>query len=85
MDKTRLKMLKELMEAQFAVVELNLYLDTHPCDEKALHDFNVFAKRAQNIQKLYEAKYGPLSPQHPVKNADYWSYIDSPWPWEIEY
>ena len=33
--KERLELLKEIMALEFSLVDLNLYLDTHPEDERA--------------------------------------------------
>jgi spore coat protein JB len=40
MDQMCVRMLRELQELEFALVELNLYLDTHPCDTQAIKTFN---------------------------------------------
>ena len=35
----QMSMLMKVQEMQFVALELNLYLDTHVCDEDALNDF----------------------------------------------
>lgn len=75
--------LKEIMAADFAVWELSLFLDTHPEERKALEDHNKFVRISYQLKSEFESNYGPLrldciSP-FPYK------YINSPWPWEIEY
>lgn len=35
-NRSRCQLLGEINEVSFAVNDLHLYLDTHPCDEKAL-------------------------------------------------
>ena len=49
-ERERLEMLKEIMALDFSGVELNLYLDTHPMDQKALAIHNDY------IMKLEDAK-----------------------------
>lgn len=83
MDINREKLLKELMAADFTLVDLNLYLDTHPCDQRSIILFKNNVQRASMLRCNYERLYGPLtaaasSPQAP------WEWIESPWPWENE-
>ncbi|WP_418792006.1 spore coat protein CotJB [Phosphitispora sp. TUW77] len=79
------KLLKEIMSYEFSAVELNLFLDTHPNDIKALAEYNQVTQCLKKLQYEYEKCYGPLMnfgssfSQHP------WRWIDEPWPWEIEY
>lgn len=80
MDSEREKMLKEVMAADFTLIELNLYLDTHPCDQRALALFNSNVQRAKMIRENYERMYGPLTPATFSKYP--WQWIESPWPWE---
>lgn len=86
MDYQCVNMLRELQELEFALVELNLYLDTHPCDESALNTFNNLAERYEKARKAYEERFGPLvnfGHSGPVRAP--WQWIEEPWPWEIEY
>lgn len=87
MDYHCAKILREIQELEFALVELNLYLDTHPADNKALMTFNNLAERLAAARKAYEARYGPLVnfgfSDHPPHMA--WKWMEEPWPWEIEY
>jgi spore coat protein JB len=74
--------LKRLQEVEFALVELQLYLDTHRDDQRALMEFNKYSRQLEALKKQYELQYGPLlnfgfSPsQYP------WRWLDGPWPWE---
>ena len=77
-------LLKEIMQLQFAVIETVLYLDTHPFDKNVLNLQNEYSARLENKIKNYSKKYGPLANSYP--EADYpWSWINEPWPWQIEY
>ena len=38
-DMTKCELLRKISEYQFVAVELNLYLDTHPCDADARSDY----------------------------------------------
>lgn len=100
MHKKQLQMLKKIMALEFTVLELNLYLDTHPCDEEALDDHQKYTCKLKDIKRNYQKKYGPLTAnccqdQYPWESGceqDYeyegkylWDYIESPWPWQINY
>ena len=52
MDKC--KLMRELSAVSFAAWELHLYLDTHPCDEKALEMHKKYSERARELKEEYE-------------------------------
>jgi len=64
----------------FAAHDLNLYLDNNPNDRDMIRLFAEYTNKANQIQREYEQKYGPLfvdaSTTYP------WAWNDSPWPWE---
>lgn len=76
-------MLKRVDEAGFAVVDANLYLDTHPCDTEAINYFNQMAEVYRCALADYEAQFGPLRASD-SKDTEYWSWVNDPWPWEGE-
>ncbi len=83
MDREQLRSLRKIMELDFAVLELNLYLNTHPRDESALEDFNQYIRQLRNLKQDYRGQYGPLSARCP---SDYpWQYPATKWPWQINY
>lgn len=73
--------LKQLMAYDFVLLELNLFLDTHPNNQKALNKFHHIRKKARELREIYENKFGPLTVSA-VKSEDEWTWINSPWPWE---
>ncbi|KXS42802.1 MULTISPECIES: spore coat protein CotJB [unclassified Candidatus Frackibacter] len=87
MPQEQLEMLKELMAIQFTVHELVLYLDTHPDDEEALELYDEYAMELQELMQEYQEEYGPIVARHPLREPmeDYWEYIQTAWPWQIEY
>lgn len=74
------KLLKELMSYEFMSIDLNLYLNTHPYDGRALMVFINTAQRAKMIRDNYERMYGPITAS--ASNSYPWPWINSPWPWE---
>ena len=72
------------MELQFAVLELALYLNTHPEDKTVLKLHNDYALQLSNLLENYQKRYSSLVNEYPL--ADYsWDWINEPWPWEIDY
>ncbi|MBC7344009.1 MAG: spore coat protein CotJB [Clostridia bacterium] len=85
MDVHQKNMLKQIMALEFSALEFNLYLDTHPDDERALSEFNTVAEELAALKRDYESRYGPLlnyGLSGPVRT---WRWIDDPWPWEITF
>ncbi len=76
-------MLKKLQEIEFVAIELNIYLNTHPCDAEAINDFNCAAKMLSKLKCEYEAEYGPLLNFGFSYSGEPWQWSMGPWPWEI--
>lgn len=77
-------MLVKIQELEFVALELNLYLDTHSCDQDAINDFNCAVEAACKLVQKYEEKYGPLyNFGISIETEDEWRWINSPWPWEL--
>ncbi len=66
--------------AEFALVEANLFLDTHPTDANALEYFSKYQQIHDKAVAAYTAAYGPLTAmQH---TGSRWKWTDGPFPWE---
>ena len=78
-DMTKEELAKKLKCYRFAIIELGLYLDTHPDDEKALCLHNEYANKFKMLEDKYQKMYGPLSIMYPCKK---WRWLEEPWPWE---
>lgn len=65
----------------FAVMEITLYLDSHPCDEEAIKYFNHYAALRRTALMEYSEKYGPLTIDTATPE-NYWAWAEQPWPWE---
>ena len=81
MAATQKSLLCDISESQFICIELQLYLDTHPEDVAANHDYLWYAKKLENLMKEYEAKYGPLL-NFGLSPTETGSWVNSKWPWE---
>jgi spore coat protein JB len=75
--------LHELQAVDFVLVELTLYLDTHPGDEQAVRQFNENAKRRAQLAYQFESKYGPLMQFGHSFSGFPWNWPQTPWPWQV--
>lgn len=78
-DCERKEMLMQIRELNFAVIELGLYLNTHPEDQKALCLHRKYTKELKELMDKYQKVYGPLSIYFP---SNKWRWLEEPWPWE---
>lgn len=81
----QMEMLLDLMELEFTALELNLYLNTHPDDIRALDLFNRTSHELNAVKREYEHLYGPLVNFGHSASEDGWRWLDSPWPWHINH
>lgn len=77
------RLLHDLQANSFVLVDLQLYLDTHPDDETAFQDFVAFSKRQRLLKRSYEEQFGPLNHYGESTLADMQAWIFAPWPWEL--
>lgn len=77
-------LLGELQALDFVLVELTLYLNTHPTDEQAIAQFNQTVQQRSQLAAQYEACYGPLLE---FGRGAYvkcpWPWWETPWPWQV--
>ncbi|WP_069997646.1 spore coat protein CotJB [Cellulosilyticum sp. I15G10I2] len=79
----REELLRCIDTTSFAIDDVTLYLDTHPTDKAALEYYaKVNALRKQAI-KDYTTYFGPLMIDD-VNTTNIWSWVQDPWPWEME-
>ena len=74
---TRRELADKIKCYQFAVIELALYLDVNPDDEKALCLHRKYCKELKDLQDKYQKVYGPLTINFPCNK---WRWIEEPWP-----
>lgn len=77
----RAMLMNKIKKYDFALTELNLYLDTHPDCRRALALFDKYRKMKQAAVEEYTSRFGPIVPEHSYNN-EHWTWIDDPWPWE---
>ncbi|MEX0974646.1 MAG: spore coat protein CotJB [Bacillota bacterium] len=84
-DPRQLEMLRRIMQVEFELIELNLFLDTHPEDCAALSAFQMYAEQLACLKRDYEAVFGPLLNFGFGMAPNGWQWINDPWPWEINW
>lgn len=73
--------MKAVRETSFALLDAGMYLDTHPCDGKALDYFSKYQQMHKEAVHDYEKHCGPLTISG-VDTSDGWTWAEEPWPWE---
>ena len=67
---------------ELAIIDLGMYLDTHPNDKEILERFNMYRKDYNEYTYEYQKQYGPLTIYSESLNDYPYAWINSPWPWE---
>lgn len=75
--------LEEIQTVDFVLVELNLYLNTHPYDYEAIQQFNNFTQQSMMLKSRFAQEYGPLTNFGNDYSKFPWTWKDAPWPWQI--
>ena len=76
-------LMRQLQEVSFALVDTNLFLDSHPDCKLALDFFREMQTKYAQLPADYEIEYGPLT-AFDTNTEHGWEWIDHPWPWELE-
>lgn len=74
-------LLYKIQMYNFAMKDMNLYLDIYPDDKKMVSNFQEYKKMYNELKNKYENVYGPLCAKD-VVSSDKWTWIDNPWPWD---
>ena len=77
------RLLHDIGVIDFVIVEMNLYLDTHPTDFEAKEYLSHYVRMKNQAMREYAMKYTPLR----ISDADgcnmnMWKWSTEPWPWE---
>ena len=65
----------------FALKDLNLYLDVNPTDQSILMEYQKIRRKLEELKNKYENEYGVLCAEE-VTNEDVFTWISNPWPWD---
>lgn len=72
--------LNQLRALDFVILELGLYLDTHPYDAEAFALFQEYVALERTAQENYVAQYGPLVQKDAAQDGAF-TWGNGPWPW----
>jgi len=82
-NKEKCNLLKRVQKCSFILLDLSLYLDTHPMCQNALAAYSKHQKEFMILNEEYERKYGALT--HGIlEGENSWKWIEGPWPWDPE-
>ena len=76
-------MKRQIKELEFALVELNLFLDSHPYCAEALQYFKELTAKHDILAAQYEENCAPLTARG--NRGDRWDWVMTPWPWELSH
>ena len=69
------KLMNRINEVSFAVNDVLLYLDTHPCCEEAISFYQECEQERQKLLKEYAQCYGPLTVDAALESGgDTWKW-----------
>lgn len=79
----KMMLMNAIKKYDFALYELNLYLDTHPRCQSALAHFGKYRDLRNKAIDEYTRKYGPLTADK-TNIEEGWKWAEGPWPWQKE-
>ncbi|MGI6717393.1 MAG: spore coat protein CotJB [Eubacteriales bacterium] len=82
MNTDQARLLRKLMDVDFVIHELVLYLDAHPDNKQALEFYKKAVAEQKEIYNQYATQYGPIVAEDMRMNR--WAWVDLPWPWQNE-
>ncbi len=75
-------LLKKIGTCKFAIVDIDLFLNTHPHDTEMLKKREDYVRQLLPLVESFEQKYGPLTKADGGVNK--WAWVKDPWPWDME-
>ena len=79
----RQELMNRINAASFAVDDVKLFMDTHPCDKYAMEYFEKYQEMRKCALHEYAKYYSPLTIDTVrTDSCENWSWIDEPWPWQ---
>lgn len=78
---SREQLLNDINIVSFVLVDLGLYLDTHPFDRSAIEYFNHYSRIRQQMVREFTVKHYPLT-MDTAESGKEWRWGAAPLPWE---
>lgn len=80
----RMEMMKQVQQLNFVLIDTGLFLNNQPDNPAALALFAKYQELYRMAKQEFEDMFGPISHAGVNSERDGWSWIGSPWPWEVE-
>lgn len=77
------RMLNDISIVGFVLVDLSLYLDTHPYDQEAMEYFNHYSRIRNKMTRDFSMRFFPLTTDL-AESGKEWRWGAAPLPWEGE-
>lgn len=74
----RERLLRRIATCDFAVVELHIYLDTHPNDQAAMAKLDEYLAKSNALRNEFIQNFGAIR----ASDTNAWDWISNPWPWD---
>jgi spore coat protein JB len=74
--------LADIQAISFQLVDLQLYLDTHPGDLRARERYRALQHLLDKRTRAYARDFGPLRNYGLTDAFDPEAWVRDPWPWE---
>lgn len=75
------KLMRKIQAQSFVLVDVSLYLDSHPNCKNALDFYHKHKAIKEKLIKEYERNYGPFTAMG-VEDTDKWTWSTTAFPWE---
>lgn len=76
------ELLYNILMHNFALTELDLYLDLNSNNQNMLNLYNKYLNNKKELVNEYERNFGPLTLEGNSVATNNWNWQISPWPWE---
>ncbi len=69
----------------FAILDLETYLDTHPNDSRAIQLRELYRAKREELVHEYEMRFGPyVVTRRDIHDPTCWTWVNDPWPWDLK-
>ena len=78
------RMMLDIQRLDFAMKDINLYLDVHPNDTCMIQKFNEYLMKKNRLLQDYETKFGPITltvPNNSLEGTP-WTWLETKSPWK---
>ena len=78
------RMMLEIQQLDFAMKDINLYLDVNPNNTCMIRKFNEYLMRKNRLLQDYETRFGPITLTSPNSSLEKtpWAWLETKAPWK---